>query len=301
MAIEIRYIKLGPESKWANECLLLNYIKFGSPMELDQASKEGDWDFVKNYWLNKNFKPSVASKHVTNARNFFELSTKDIFATFHGDFLYWCHPGDDIYRDKDGLLIRKTRTPWRNSSIKGQELRTSLLSGILTKTKATQSTTCNFAPDAAEYLLRKINDEKLPASEKADQLKSDYQKSIANLIQMLTPSDFELLVELIFSSSGLRRIGTLGGNEKDIDLQVQNPITLERSFVQVKSKADQKTLNRYEDIFNRGDFDKMFFAYHTSTSKLVTDNPSVKLLDRDHISRMAIDVGLGSWIISKTS
>ena len=52
---------------------------------------------------------------------------------------------------------------------------------------------------------------------------------------LLHQDDFETLVDLIFARGGWHRVSALGGNEADIDLAVEQSLTGERAFVQVKS------------------------------------------------------------------
>jgi hypothetical protein len=57
--------------------------------------------------------------------------------------------------------------------------------------------------------------------------------------------DFEIMVDLLFSRGGWRRQSALAEGEVDIDLPLDNPVTREAAWVQVKSTARQAVLDDY--------------------------------------------------------
>ena len=78
------------------------------------------------------------------------------------------------------------------------------------------------------------------------------------------------LVDLIFQRSGWPRVSRLGGNQKLIEFELENPVTGERSFAQVKSQASQNTLDDYAARFDRDTgYRQMFFVCHTANGKLL--------------------------------
>lgn len=50
------------------------------------------------------------------------------------------------------------------------------------------------------------------------------------LMQLLAPRDFELLVDLVFTSSGWRRVGEFGKTQKTLDLDLVLPNTKEKGI-----------------------------------------------------------------------
>jgi hypothetical protein len=66
--------------------------------------------------------------------------------------------------------------------------------------------------------------------------------AIAQLIQRLDDKDFENLVDMVFTAGGWRRIGGVGGTEKNIDIELQQPVTGEFVMVKVKSKCSPKII-----------------------------------------------------------
>ena len=73
----------------------------------------------------------------------------------------------------------------------------------------------------------------------------------AKLIAGLHWAEFETLVDLIFARSGWQRVSRVGGTLADVDLILEQPVTGETAFVQVKSKAGQSVLDDYIGRFRR--------------------------------------------------
>lgn len=71
------------------------------------------------------------------------------------------------------------------------------------------------------------------------------------LIAGLHDSGFELLADLIFANGGWRRVSFFWETMKDVDLVLGQPVTGERAFVQVKSRASGRTLADYEARIRR--------------------------------------------------
>lgn len=114
---------------------------------------------------------------------------------------------------------------------------------------------------AFDSLLRKLNDELLPETIVAEEAERALIEAIVGLMRRLTWQDFELLVELIFSTSGWRRISRAGGAQKTVDLELVLPTTNERAFVQVKSGANTAGFKEYARRFAEADaYEWMFFV-----------------------------------------
>lgn len=87
-------------------------------------------------------------------------------------------------------------------------------------------------------------------------------------MRLLTWQDFELLVDLVFSSSGWRRLSQVGRTQKTIDLELVLPSTAERAFVQVKSQATRASLDDYVGRLAEADaYDRMFSSGIPATSR----------------------------------
>ncbi len=163
-----------------------------------------------------------------------------------------------------------------------------------------QGTVCEVkVPD---YVVRRINGEKSPELERALTARAELQQSILPLIRQLDPTDFELLVDLIFSTSGWRRLSPVGGTQKTKDFSIQLPSTGDHAFVQVKSETSSAELASYAATLDeRGPFDRMFFVYHSSQAELSIDNDRVVVIGPEKLAKMVLDAGLDGWIIDKVS
>jgi hypothetical protein len=108
----------------------------------------------------------------------------------------------------------------------------------------------------------------------------------------------------VFTSSGWRRLGKVGGTQKTIDMDLELPTTKERAFVQVKTKTTATELEEYVDKFEESAFgdlyDRMFYVYHSGPA--VTDTgDSVTIIGPDKLAEVVLDAGLVNWLIRKVS
>jgi hypothetical protein len=88
--------------------------------------------------------------------------------------------------------------------------------------------------------------------------------SIVPLVERLTWKDFELLVDLVFTAAGWRRIGILGKTKKHIDLDMIQPVTRERVMVQVKSKVTPTTIRSVaESGAGMEQYDRIYLVTHS--------------------------------------
>ena len=76
----------------------------------------------------------------------------------------------------------------------GEALTKNRLSGALTKLAAYRGTSCSV--DVADYVVRRINGQKVPAVEQALRGLRAMHEATLGLIRLLTPKAFELLVDL---------------------------------------------------------------------------------------------------------
>lgn len=297
------FIKLGRKGEWEEECILhKNTIKFGfnNPLHLECLS--GNWDQVREYWLKQGKKKGKATEITNQIRTFYESDDNTLWITFFNRKLYWCFAEKEITEHADGARTRKVKGKWSCQDIAGNELEIDSLSGKLTQVRRFQGTICTVKE--LEYLIRKVNYQKLPEVQKAEDSLVTLLKDIEPLIQNLNWKDFELLVDLIFTQSGWQRISTLGKTEKSIDLAMISPVTGNQAFIQVKSKSTWNELQKYiEKYRDMPEYNKMFFVVHTREPSLNTwqDTPDIKLFDVKRLSKLVINSGLVDWLIKKTS
>lgn len=295
------FIKLGKGGCWEEESIEEGIIRFGYNETPHKLASEGRWpevkDSLRGVWSENE---GVLTSHVTQIRRYYEADEKDIFITFHGGGLYWSHPKGPIERYADGGHWRRTVAGWSNRSIGGQVLSEDKLSGNLTKVQMFQGTISSVWQK--EYLLRRLQDQDLPEVARANVAEEEMVSSNVALMKLLTWRDFELLVDLVFTSSGWRRVAEVGRSQKTVDIELMLPTTQERAFVQVKSKTNDKELKDYISEFQRYKLHtRMFYVWHSGSIKMEGDHAGVTLVDPYRLARMVLDAGLSSWLRDKVS
>jgi len=228
------------------------------------------------------------------------LSEADLFITFANGLLHWCRPTGPVEVLSDGGRQRDTVDGWKSCSHQGISLSSDRISGNLLKVQMFRGTICRVKPFA--YLIRKLNDELSPEVAEAEAAESALVVAITRLMGLLTWQDFELLVDLVFSSSGWRRLGQAGRTQKTVDLELVLPTTGERAFVQVKSQANNLNFRDYAARFDNADlYDRMFFVWHAGRVTEDVGTEGITLIGPERLSRMALEAGLSSWIRDKVS
>jgi hypothetical protein len=156
--------------------------------------------------------------------------------------------------------------------------------------------------DVSEYVVRRINGQKMPEVERAFAASQEMRSSVLALMRLLTPKDFELLVDLVFTTSGWRRVGVVGKTQDTLDIDLMLPSTGERAFVQVKSKMTSKELGEYlAKLGDRADlYSRMFYVYHSGEPSIPEDR-RVTLIGPEQLSELVVDAGLSGWLIEKVS
>ena len=189
--------------------------------------------------------------------------------------------------------------PWQNTNINGRVLRMPTLPGYVTKTASGfRGTICSV--DSAEAVQRIINDETDPKVKKAIDCREALVQSLEKVIDRLYWKDFETLVDLIFQRSGWPRISRVGGSQNLIEFELENPVTGERSFAQVKSQANQKSLDEYEARFERDrGYKQMFFVCHSAKGDLQTENSDIFVWTGPRVADMTVRTGLTDWVLEK--
>lgn len=253
-----------------------------------------------SHLLRRERTPELPHVSQTRTRVFFEDGGSILWMTFIGETLYWGFLSSEPpkpHEDGDGVY-RKVVGGWRASDINGEKLTKNRLPGALTKIAAYRGTSCDVGAELAKYVVRRINGEKTQQVERAIKALEEMKVSIQELIQRLGPRDFEILTDLVFSTSGWRRKGAVGGTQKMIDFDLVLPSTGERAFVQVKSKTTQNELDGYiEDKKASGQYDRMFYVYHSG--EVQTDDKTVTVIGPEELSALVVEAGLVNWLIDR--
>ena len=303
-ACDARYIKLGKRGSYEDACLDKGIVRLGFCDISHEAALNDDTEKMKTHAAVRHSSPSKRTDIVRQVSDFYQLGDDILWITFVNGRLYWCFVEEGVEWvetppdcAEKPYRIRRCKTAWRDSDINGAPLYVSELSGKFTKVASYQSSICRVKE--FEYLVRKINGQEIPEVAEARNLKPQILNTIIALMRLLDPRDFELLVELIFSNSGWRRTGVLGGPQKTVDLELTLPSTGERAFVQVKSQTRQSEFNNYLRRFERRAETRMFYAYHTATKPLIAPDEGCVLLGPKRLAEMVLEAGLYDWLIEK--
>lgn len=299
-ASHLYYIKLGRGGDWEAESLRDGVLRFGYREAPHDLCARGDWQGVWEAMKAIRGDAGAATRDVNQIRAYYEADEHSIFITFVGGLLYWCRPSRPVELLDDRSHRRQTAEGWRNTSVNGTLLSADRLSGRLLKVQMFRGTICDVR--AGDYLLRKLSDQLSPEVAAAEEAERALMTAIVNLMRLLTWQDFELLVDLVFSTSGWRRVSQVGRTQKTVDLELILPSTAERAFVQVKSQATSAALNDYVARLAEADaYERMFFVWHTGDIAEESSPAGVILLGPRKLSRMVLDAGLSSWLREKVS
>lgn len=297
-ANRVRYIKLGEGGEWAEECLRSGTLRIGFwTDEYFDLCVEGKWDELARAFEARGRSKSTASNFVGQVRAVYEDNGTTLWVTFHTRRMYWtfvdARDTPWIAPHGEGSL-RKT-LPWRTETIRGAPLWMTSLPGRLTKTAGFPGASCDL--ERPDNVIRRINGEGAPEVTAAERLISQLQVAVIALLQLMDWKDFEVLVDLVFSTSGWRRQGDVGGEQTTTDIELELPSTGERALVQIKSATTQSELDAYRATFGGSTYDRMFFAYHTGNVQ--SADPRITLLGPDRLAKMIVEAGLVSWVLDK--
>lgn len=299
-----RYIKLGEGGMWETECRNKGIIRFSfgsGTAERFPMCQLRRWDDLKQSFISQGKSQSTATRFTNETKLFFEDDGSILWITFMGGSLYWgfLDPAPAQQHTEDSRSVWRTVTGgWRCTDVNGEPLTNDRLSGALTKLAAYRGTSCTV--DVADYVVRRINGQKIPQVERGVVALTELQSATIGLLALLEPRDFETLVDLVFSTSGWRRQGIVGKTQKTLDLDLTLPSTGERAFVQVKSTTDDDQLADYiQRLDELGPYDRMFYVYHSGNAE--TDDDRVTVIGPEKLAALVVDAGLVNWLIRKVS
>jgi len=299
----VRYIKLGGGGLWEKECLKKGIIRFGfGSQSADRLPmcRAGLWDRLKRSFLDEGKAKTTATRSSNESRIFFEDDGSLLWITFVGERLWWgqlTSERPEPHPDGDGVW-RSVAGGWKQTDAHGEPLTKDRLSGSLTKLAAYRGTSCSV--DVAEYAVGRINGLKPPEVERALSVMQEMHLAGLELMRLLGPRDFEMLVDLVFTTSGWRRLGVVGKTQKTLDLDLMLPSTGERAFVQVKSRTSSAELADYVGRLEAdGPYARMFYVFHSGAAE--TTDERVTVIGPEKLAELVIDAGLMTWLIRKVS
>jgi hypothetical protein len=309
---DVCYIKLGRGNLWWPLALRTNTIRLGFRQFDFRLCSSGEWVEAKAAYALE--KPDLDAGKVTSATNqarkFFGRPDTTLWFTLADGDVWWCFAeptvtdifdGDVEKESKIGARTRAVIDQWRNTDVNGKRLRQDTITTKITKVISFQETICE--PHGRTDLLRIIRCQPSQDHGRAVETLEQLKLRVGNILDQLQFDEFELLVELIFSSSGWRRISSLGGNQKFFDLALELPTTGERCVVQVKSQTTRPIFNEHVEQFKSyTGYSRMFFAYHTPIEAFANSNPQrVTIWTRYEIAQQVIRAGLVEWVLERTT
>ena len=205
---EVRYIKLGRGGSW-DRALAEGRLYWGDHQEAIEESLRGDWAAAKSHYMDRYNDKSKATSNLRELRDFFELDATTLWITFAGGAMWWAfsEPAEPIQGAVDPAeptTLRRTIGPWRNTDRLGYPLNQTGLSTKLTQLASYRRSICGVKH--ADYAVRRINGEMEPHVPALLHHRSALIDATAHLVRDLDWRDFEILVDLLFSSAGWRRI-----------------------------------------------------------------------------------------------
>jgi len=303
-ATKANYIKLGEKGRYEKYCFNNGVVALGFYEVPD--SKPFNPQVVYDTYKKLGAKPQTCTDYVRQIRCFYESDAQTLWFTLADGKLKWCfaepsvkYIGANQQIHQNGSRHLNTIDGWHDCDINGNPLLINQLNGNLTKISGYQGTICTLEEERMEYLLRRINGEELPQIIEARKNRTEILVSIINMMRMLNPKDFELLVELVFAQSGWQRLSANGGTQKTIDIEMYLPSTDEYAFAQVKSETNQKQLEKYEKTMAQRTDKYMFYVYHTAKKELVPNDDTTKLINAHKLADMVLSAGLFNWLLKK--
>jgi hypothetical protein len=293
------YIKLGKGGEWEEDNISNSRARIGwKDVDLDLIHSE-DWQKIRQTCQQNAASPSAATTDFRALQSFSQSTNSDIWITFHDSRLWWCRLSGKVV--EDGISKYRKVDEWRATDVNGEPLLINKVSGRLAQLQAFRGTICKV--HAIDDLRHLINATHSAAYREALEAKVTLAERLEKAITALHWKDFELLVDLIFRASGWRRISKLGESMKNVDLELEDPITGDLYQVQVKSKASKQTFDDYAERYS-DEFRKFYFVVHSFEDDSLrkyesTPESDVQLIKPRRLAEMAIDSGLVNWIIGK--
>ncbi len=304
----IRYIKLGRKNKWAAEARSDGIIPLGFAEADHEACLNGDIETIKAQMQRRIRRTAMgAAQDARELMDFYNADPDTLWITFAQDHMWWTFAEGPVIpvteRGPDGYSrYRKTRGEgWQSTDLNGKPLRLRDLSSLLTQTASYQRTICQLGK--ADYALRKIRGVTDPLPDEAQAVQALMVDMAQTLIACLHWKEFETLADLVFARGGWRRVSLLGKDMPVIDLLIDQPITGETAWVQVKSKSRQAEFDTYVRRFvEAGTAQRLYYVCHTLTKPLTVpdDVEGVTVLTGEPLARLVIEVGLFQWLIDQS-
>lgn len=300
---KVLFIKLGRGGEFESDCIGKDQtLRLGYNEVNHNLCTSGNWEAVREYFLQEKKVEQVASSHSNQIKQFYEEDENTLWITFHANKLWWCFSKPQITLLPDKTKIRPVLGKWSDKDTKGKLLSSATISGKLLKTQGFRGTICSVLEE--KYALSKINGEQMGEVVEVEIAMNNLNQKLSELIKHLQWKDFEILIDLIFRQAGWQRYSSTGKTQKTLDLDLYAPVTGENAVVQIKSQSDLKEFEYYQSEFIRmANHDKFFYVVHSPKNDLLTyqNYTDTKLWFIDKITELTIASGLVEWVIKKAS
>lgn len=298
----VRYIKPGEGGQWLQMAFDSGIVPFDCYGVDHALCLSGDWGKVEQELVRSGVKNTKDA--LRQLRDFYELPETAVWFTIADGRLYWTFADPTVHvaalaQPGQPKRWRQTKGAWRSESLTGEPLTVANLSSALTKVAAYRQSICTTK--AATYLLRRIRGEADPLFKRANDFKLEQVQVTLGMIRRLQPDEFEIMVELIFARNGWRRTGSVGGNQADVDVMLEHPVTEETAWVQVKSSCSQSVIDDYRGRFQRNKIaSRCFLAVHSPEGQLHRPEvPNFHLWSDIRLAERALDAGLFDWLLQR--
>ena len=303
MAIEfenVYYIKLGSKGQWEESSINEGKIRIGWIKQSIDDINEKKWDKIKQELKQEIHHKGVITRDLNALKKIVLSTPDDIWITFYSSYLWWCKVDNEGVKEDEISKFRTLSKKWSSVDSDLKPLIISNISGKLSKIQGFRGTVCTVKEN--EYLKRLINNKPSKEFIAINNKKKSLTEAVANVVKLLHWSDFETLIDILFTRSGWQRISSVGKTQKFIDMEYIEPITGKIYQVQVKSSSDLIEYNNYAYKFNNSRYERLYYVVHSPDKSLLNYRHShdyVELLLSNRISEMVIDQGAISWLMKK--
>lgn len=293
------YIKLGRKGEWEESSIRENKIRIGWAMTDLRDINIGNWEKIRKELENEFTTKGAATRDYYALRSIVESTSDDIWMTFHASRLWWCKAGKAEILHDTNSKYRKVAGQWHSHDIHNNPLITNQIQGTLSKLQGFRATICRVKE--VDDLHRLINDQPSESYKAISNAAESLAMEIEQGLRLLHWKDFEILIDLLFRGAGWRRISLLGETMKNVDLELEEPMTGDFYQVQVKSRASKADFREYIENFHGAGYRKVYFVVHSPLGDWtgVQAPNNIELLLPKQMAKKIVEFGLTNWLLKK--
>jgi hypothetical protein len=298
------FIKLGRGGKWESLSIEENKARIGWRNQALGDLWRKDWGKIRDELRTEVKSKGKATQDFNMLKTFVESTPADVWITFYQTRLWWCHLADSRVEEDDVSKYRYVSGKWSDQDINGHTLVVEDIPPVLAQIQAYRSTICKVKE--VDALGRVLNDQPSRTFQEISRARDGLITQVQLGLQGLHPTEFEALVESLFSRAGWHRISReVAGTTKYYDFEFEEPITSERYQVQVKSAADAADFAKYVSQFSSRGYTRLYFVVHSPATNLMKYEPGTWQKKADlvlptRLAQMVVDLGLTNWLMKKT-